>query len=158
MSILNSDGLYLDDVHVGMRLVTDKHALDAEQIKAFARQFDPQAFHLDEVTAMDTLFGGLAASGWHTAAITMRLLTTMQPRIAGGMIGAGAEVNWPTATRPDDVLQVMAEVAEIRPSRSRPDRGIVLLRAQTRNQRDEVRQELAAKLVMFRRAVQASAL
>src|SRR5215471_15428063 len=146
MSILNSDGLYLDDVHVGMRLVTDTHRLDAEQIKAFARQFDPQAFHLDEATAVDTLFGGLAASGWHTAAITMRLLTTMRPTIAGGLIGAGAEVNWPTAARPGDVLQVVGEVAEIRPSRSRPDRGIVLLRAQTRNQREEVRQELAAKL------------
>lgn len=152
MSILNSDGLYLDDVHVGMKLVTDQHALDAEQIKAFARQFDPQAFHLDEATAADTLFAGLAASGWHTAALTMRLLTTMRPTIAGGLIGAGAEVNWPTAARPGDVLQVFGEVAEIRPSRSRPDRGIVLLRAQTRNQHGEVRQELAAKLVMFRRA------
>ncbi len=151
MSILNSDGLYLDDVHVGMRLVTDTHLLDAEQIKAFARQFDAQAFHLDEATAIDTLFGGLAASGWHTAALTMRLLTTMRPKIAGGIIGAGAEVNWPTATRPGDVLRVESEVAEIRPSRSRPDRGIVLLRAKTLNQRDEVRQELAAKLVMFRR-------
>ena len=152
MSILNSDGLYLDDVHVGMKLVTDQHALDAEQIKAFARQFDPQAFHLDEATAADTLFAGLAASGWHTAALTMRLLTTMRPTIAGGLTGAGAELNWPTATRPGDVLQVFGEVAEIRPSRSRPDRGIVLLRAQTRNQHGEVRQELAAKLVMFRRA------
>jgi acyl dehydratase len=151
MSIINSDGLYLDDVHVGLRLVTDTHALDAEQIKAFARQFDMQAFHLDEATAVDTLFGGLAASGWHTAAITMRLLTTMRPKIAGGIIGAGAEVNWPTATRPGDVLQVVGEIAEIRPSRSRPDRGIVLLRAQTLNQHNEVRQTLAAKLVMFRR-------
>jgi len=100
---------------------------------------------------MDTLFAGLAASGWHTAAITMRLLTTMKPTIAGGIIGAGAEVNWPTAARPGDVLQVFGEIAEIRPSRTRPDRGIVVLSAQTRNQRGEVRQKLAAKLVMFRR-------
>jgi acyl dehydratase len=152
MSILNSDGLYLEDVHVGTRLVTATHALDAEQIKAFGRQFDPQAFHTDEALAAETMFEGLAASGWHTAAITMRLLTTMRPTIAGGLIGAGAEVNWPTATRPGDVLRVEGEVAEIRPSRSRPDRGIVLLRAQTLNQRNEVRQELAAKLVMFRRS------
>jgi acyl dehydratase len=158
MSILNSDGLYLEDVHVGMQLVTDTHPLDATQIKAFARQFDLQAFHLDEAMAVDTLFAGLAASGWHTAAITMRLLTTMKHTIAGGIIGAGAEVNWPTAARPGDVLQVFGEIAEIRPSRSRPDRGIVLLRAQTRNQRGEVRQELTAKLVMFRKAAQASAL
>jgi len=152
MSILNSDGLYLEDVHVGMRLVTDTYALDAEKIKTFAGQFDPQAFHLDEALAANTLFEGLAASGWHTAAITMRLLTTMRPTIAGGLIGAGAEVNWPTAARPGDVLRVEGEVAEIRPSRSRPDRGIVLLKSQTLNQRNEVRQQLAAKLVMFRRS------
>jgi acyl dehydratase len=152
MSILNSDGLYLEDVHVGMRVVTDKHLLDAEQIKAFARQFDPQAFHLDEGTAADTFFQGLAASGWHTCAITMRLLTTMRPTIAGGIIGAGAEVNWPTVTRPGDELRVEGEIAEIRPSRTRADRGIVLLRSQTLNQHNEVRQQLAAKLVMFRRS------
>src|SRR3954451_15969703 len=115
MSILNPDGLYLDDVHVGMRIVTATHLLDAEQIKTFARQFDPQAFHLDEALAADTLFEGLAASGWHTAALTMRLLATMRPGIAGGLIGAGAEVNWPTATRPGDVLRVEGEIAEIRP-------------------------------------------
>jgi acyl dehydratase len=152
MSILNSDGLYLEDVHVGMRLVSATHVLDAEQIKAFARQFDPQAFHLDESTAADSFFQGLAASGWHTAALTMRLLTTMKPTIAGGIIGAGAELNWPTATRPGDELRVESEVAEIRPSRSRPDRGIVLLKSQTLNQHNEVRQQLAAKLVMFRRS------
>jgi acyl dehydratase len=132
--------------------VSATHVLDAEQIKAFARQFDPQAFHLDESTAADTFFQGLAASGWHTAALTMRLLTTMKPTIAGGIIGAGAEVNWPTATRPGDELRVESEVAEIRPSRSRADRGIVLLKSQTLNQRNEVRQQLAAKLVMFRRS------
>ena len=152
MSILNSDGLYLEDVHVGMRLVSATLVLDAEQIKAFARQFDPQAFHLDESLAVDTFFQGLAASGWHTAALTMRLLTTMRPTIAGGLIGAGAEVNWPTATRPGDELRVESEVMEIRPSRSRPDRGIVLLKSQTLNQHDEVRQQLAAKLLMFRRS------
>ena len=151
MTILLSDGLYLDDVHVGMRLVSATHALDTAQIKEFARQFDPQPFHLDEVAASGSLFEGLAASGWHTAAITMKLITTMRPTIAGGIIGAGAELNWPTATRPGDVLRVESEIIEIRPSRSRPDRGIVLLRSQTRNQRDEIRQELVAKLVMFRR-------
>jgi acyl dehydratase len=151
MSTSTQDELYLDDVHVGMRLVSSTHPLDAEQIKAFARQFDPQPFHLDEAAAAGSLFGTLVASGWHTAALTMRLLTTMRPTIAGGIIGAGAEVNWPSAALPGDVLRVESEVMEIRPSRSRPDRGIVLLRAQTRNQRDEVRQELVAKLVMFKR-------
>ena len=146
-----NDPLFLEDVHVGMRLISATHALDAAQIKEFARQFDPQPFHLDEAAADSSLFEGLAASGWHTAAVTMKLITTMRPTIAGGIIGAGAELNWPTATRPGDVLRVESEVIEIRPSRSRPDRGIVLMRSHTRNQRDEVRQELVAKLVMFRR-------
>lgn len=146
-----SDSLYLEDVHVGLRLVSGTHALDTAQIMEFARQFDPQPFHLDEAAAAASLFQGLAASGWHTAAITMKLITGMRPGIAGGIIGAGAELNWPTATRPGDLLRVESEVIEIRPSRSRPDRGIVLMRSQTLNQRDEIRQELVAKLVMFRR-------
>ena len=151
MKLSTSDGLFLDDVHVGMRLVSATHVLDTAQIKEFARQFDPQPFHLDEAAATGSLFEGLAASGWHTAAITMKLITTMRPHIAGGIIGAGAELNWPTATRAGDVLRVESEVIEIRPSRSRPDRGIVLMRSYTRNQRDEIRQDLVAKLVMFRR-------
>ena len=151
MSTSTKAELFLDDVHVGLRLVSATHLLDAAQIKEFARQFDPQPFHLDEVAAARSLFEGLAASGWHTAAITMKLITTMRPGIAGGIIGAGAELNWPTAARPGDVLRVESEVMEIRPSRSRPDRGIVLMRSYTRNQRDEIRQDLVAKLVMFRR-------
>jgi acyl dehydratase len=147
----NEEPLYLEDFQVGQRLSTGTHELDAEQIKAFAQQFDPQPFHLDEATAATSLFGGLVASGWHTAALTMRLLTSMRPGIAGGLIGAGAELNWPTAARPGDVLRVECEVLEVRPSRSRPDRGLVLLHAATRNQRDEARQDLKAKLIVFRR-------
>jgi acyl dehydratase len=143
--------LYLQDLPVGLRLSHGTHALDTEQIKAFARQFDPQPFHLDEETAAGTFFKGLTASGWHTAAITMRLLATMQPTIAGGVIGAGAQLDWPTATRPGDVLRVECEVLEARPLRSRPDRGMVLLHVKTLNQHDEVRQDLKAKLVVLQR-------
>jgi len=151
--ILNATvtNLYLEDLHVGLRLTTDRHALDVEQIKAFAKQFDPQPFHLDEAAAGRSFFKTLVASGWHTAALTMRLITTMKPGIAGGIIGAGAEVNWPTATQPGDVLRVECEVLEVRPSRSRPDRGLAILHARTLNQRDELRQDLKAKLVVFRR-------
>jgi acyl dehydratase len=145
------ESLYLQDFYVGMRLTSDTYALDAQQIKAFAQQFDPQPFHLDEKAAAGTLFGELVASGWHTAALTMRLLTTMRPSISGGIIGAGAELNWPTPTRPGDVLRAECEVLEIRPSRSRPDRAIVVLRVETRNQRNETLQDLKAKLIVFRR-------
>jgi acyl dehydratase len=152
----DSDVLYLDDLQVGQRFVSGTHAIDAEQIKAFAREFDPQPFHLDEVAAKDTFFGGLAASGWHVATVTMKLLVTGGAPIAGGIVGAGGEIAWPNPTGPGDVLQVTSEVMEIAPSRSRPNRGMATLRSETRNQKGEVVQVLTAKLVVPRRAASAS--
>jgi acyl dehydratase len=147
---LNEGGLYLEDLHVGRRFVSGTHALDEEQIIRFAREFDPQPFHTDPDAAVDTMFGGLAASGWHTMALTMRLLVESVP-IAKGVIGSGGEIAWPRATRPGDVLHVVSEIVEIVPNRSRPDRAMVLMRSETRNQRDEVAQTFTAKLVVFRR-------
>jgi acyl dehydratase len=144
------DLLYLDDLQVGQRFISKTHLVDEAQIKAFASQFDPQPFHLDENAARDSLFSGLVASGWHTAAMTMRLLVEGLP-LAGGLIGAGGELSWPQPTRPGDILCVESEVQEIIPSRSRPDRGVVLTRVVTRNQRDEVVQILVAKLIVPRR-------
>jgi acyl dehydratase len=143
--------LSLEDLRVGQRFVSGTHRLDEEQIRAFAEQFDPQPFHLDAEAAKATLFEGLVASGWHTAAITMRLLVESGLPIAGGIIGAGAELTWPSPTRPGDVLQVESEVLELRPSRSRPDRGVATVRSETRNQRGETAQVLVAKLVVPRR-------
>jgi acyl dehydratase len=142
---------YLDDLHVGQRFVSRTHLIDAEQIKAFAGQFDPQPFHLDEELAKDTLFGHLAASGWHTAAITMRLLVEGGLPLVGGIVGAGGDIAWPKPTRPGDTLQVESEVVAITPSRSRPDRGTATVRSRTLNQRNEVVQELMAKLIVPRR-------
>jgi acyl dehydratase len=147
-----SGSLFLDDLHVGQRFSSERHLIDVEQIKAFANQFDPQPFHLDAEAAKGTLFAGLVASGWHTAAITMRLLVDRGLPLAGGIIGAGAEINWPNPTRPGDVLQVDSEILDIRPSRSRPDRGMVTIRSETRNQRGEIVQVLVAKLVVPRSA------
>lgn len=146
-------GLYLEDLHVGQRFKSATHALDEAQIKTFAAQFDPQPFHLDAASAKGTLFAGLAASGWHTAAITMRLLVDGGAPIAGGVIGAGAEIAWPKPTRPGDILQVESEILEVTPSRSRADRGTVIMRSETFNQRGEVVQTLTAKLVVPRRTV-----
>ncbi len=126
------------DVHVGRRFTSRTHSLDERQITAFASEFDPQPFHTDREAAKETLFRGLAASGWHTAAITMRLQVDGGLPIAGGLVGLGGEVAWPTATRPGDVLHVESEVVEVVPSRSRPDRGTVTVRSETRNQRGEV--------------------
>ena len=143
---------YLEDLRVGQRFLSGTHRIDEKQIRGFAEQFDPQPFHLDAEAAKATLFGGLVASGWHTAAITMRLLVESGLPIAGGIIGAGGEITWPSPTRPGDVLQVESEVLELRPSRSRPDRGIATIRSETRNQRGEVAQVLVAKLVVPRLA------
>jgi acyl dehydratase len=142
---------YLEDLRVGQRFSSGTHALDEAQIKTFARQFDPQPFHLDEGEARDTLFTGLAASGWHTAAITMRLMVDGGAPLAGGIIGAGGEINWPKPTRPGDILHVESEIVEITPSRSRPDRGMVTVRSETLNQRGDTVQMLTAKLIVPRR-------
>ena len=145
------DRLYLEDFHVGQRFTSATHVIDTAQIKAFARQFDPQPFHLDEEAAKGTLFGRLVASGWHTAAISMRLQVESGLPIAGGMIGIGGEMSWPRPTLPGDVLRVETEIREVTPSRSRPDRGVVRVYSETRNQRDEVLQILDAKLFVPRR-------
>jgi acyl dehydratase len=139
--------LYFDDFTVGRTFVSGTRVVDAGEIKEFARQFDPQPFHLDEEAAKDTFFKGLAASGWHTMAMSMKLMVEGGLPVAGGIVGAGAEINWPQPTRPGDVLQVFSEVIEAKPSRSRPDRGMVTVRSETRNQRGEVVQVLVAKLV-----------
>ncbi|MBN8910867.1 MAG: MaoC family dehydratase [Rhizobiales bacterium] len=143
--------LYFEDLAVGRRVTTGSVAIDAEAIKAFAAQFDPQPFHLDEEQAKDSLFGGLVASGWHTAALTMRMLVTGGLPIAGGVIGAGGEVQWPRPTCPGDTLTVVCEVIAAKPSSSRSDRGMVTIRSETLNQKGEVVQIMTARLVVPRR-------
>jgi acyl dehydratase len=142
--------LYLEDLHVGQTFVTDSLTVTTDQIKAFACEFDPQPFHLDEEAARDSLFGGLAASGWHTAALTMRLLVGALP-LAGGVVGAGGETTWPRPTRPGDTLTVHVEVLEVTPSRSRPDRGMIRTRSETRNQHGEAVQVSTVRIVAWRR-------
>jgi len=144
-------GLYLEDISVGDRFSGGAIAVTPETIKAFAREFDPQPFHTDEAAAKDTFFRGLAASGWHTAAMTMRLLAEFGPKVAGGLIGGSCEVAWPQPTRPGDVLHVECEILSVTPSRSKPERGSVLMRSETKNQRGEVLQVLTVKLVVPRR-------
>jgi acyl dehydratase len=143
--------LYLDDLSVGQTFRSASRSITADDIKRFAAEFDPQPFHLDEAAAAQSVFGGLAASGWHTAAITMRLIVD-SVNLAGGVIGAGGSLSWPRPTRPGDTLQVTSTILEVTPSRTKPDRGIVKLRIETRNQDGEVVQDLAPTLVVRRRA------
>src|SRR5215831_20330617 len=129
--------LFLDDLRVGMRFMSGTYRVDEAEIMAFAQAYDPQPFHLDAEAASATVFAGLAASGWHTAAITMRLLVDAGLPLAGGIVGAGGTLEWPSPVRPGDILQVESEVLEIKPSRSRPDRGSATVRSVTRNQRGD---------------------
>lgn len=142
---------YLDELYVGQRFVSATHTIDEAQVVAFARAYDPQPFHLDHEAARRSPFGELVASGWHTAAITMRLLVEGGAPIGGGILGAGGEIQWVKPTRPGDTLQVFSEVVAVTPSRSRPDRGIVSVRSETRNDRGEVLQIFVSKLVVPRR-------
>ena len=152
-SMANKSPIYLDDLAVGDQFKSGEHAMDEAQITSFAAQFDPQPFHLDDAAARDTLFGGLAASGWHTAAVTMRLQVTSGLPIAGGIIGAGGELSWPRPTRATDVLHVVSEVLAIQPSKSKPDRGMVTVRSETRNQHGDVLQLSTVRIVVPRRPV-----
>ncbi|MGE5477302.1 MAG: MaoC family dehydratase [Bacteroidales bacterium] len=124
--------LYLEDLHEGRVFGSAAYAVTAENIKEFASQWDPQVFHLDEAGAEPTFFQGLAASGWHTACVTMRLLITGDFKPANGVIGAGIEeLKWHRPVRPGDVLTVRAEVLEARPMRSKPGYGIARVRVET---------------------------
>jgi acyl dehydratase len=125
--------------------------MDEARIKAFAAEFDPQPFHLDEAAGRASLFGGLVASGWHTAAATMRLLATGGLPFANGSIGLGGEIAWPRPTRPGDTLRVESEILAISPSRSKPNQAIVTVRSTTLNQEDLPVYILTAKILSFRR-------
>jgi acyl dehydratase len=141
--------LYLEDFAVGQKYVTGTLRLEADAIKAFAAQFDPQPFHLDEQAAKGSLFAGLAASGWHTAALTMRLLVDSALKPAGGIVGTWAdEMKWPRPVRPGDELRVELEVLEVRASRSRPGQGFVKCRSTTLNQHGEPVQALVMNLLV----------
>ena len=141
-------------MQVGQKFTSATYLMTEERIKEFAVQFDPQPFHLDEAAAQASLFKGLAASGWHTAAVAMRLLVTGGLPFAAGAVGLGAEIEWPRPTRPGDVLQVESEIVEIIPSHSKPNQGIVRVRSTTRNQKNEPVQILTAKILAFKRSEQ----
>jgi len=144
--------LYLEDLEAGQTFGSGCIRIEADHIKGFAAEFDPQPFHLDEAAAGVSIFQGLAASGWHTAAITMRLLVEGEFKPAGGIVGAGFdELRWPRPVRPGDELRVVSEVLEVRISKSRPDAGIVKVRTTTLNQHDQPVQVSLANLIVPRR-------
>jgi acyl dehydratase len=143
---------FLEDFAVGQVFATRKLQVDTDQIKSFAKQFDPQPYHLDEEAAQKSPFRGLAASGWHTAALTMRLLVDGDFKPAGGILGVGFDaLSWPKPVRPGDELHAKSEILEVRPSKSKPDRGTIRVRTTTYNQNDEAVQEFTGNLLVPRR-------
>jgi acyl dehydratase len=145
-------GRYLEDFAIGQTFRSGRQLIDKERIKTFGAEFDPQPFHIDEEAARGTIFGGLAASGWHTAAVTMRLLVDSDIKPVGGIVGAGfEEFRWTRPVRPGDELRVESEILEIRPSKSRTDQGLIKVRTTTLNQNDEAVQVTVGSLVVPRR-------
>jgi acyl dehydratase len=149
---------YLEDFAAGQTFRNGSMTVNSKQIKSFAAQFDPQPFHLDEKAAATSFFGGLVASGWHTAALTMRMFVASEIKIAGGLIGVGVdELKWPRPVRPGDTLNTVSEVLEVRTSKSRPDQGIVKIRTETFNQDGHAVMIFVANLIVPRRPVEAAA-
>ena len=144
--------LYWEDLHVGQKFTSGEYRMDEKRMKEFAAEFDPQPFHLDEEAGERSIFKGLAASGWHTAAVTMRLLVESDLALSSGIVGVGGEINWPRPTRAGDVLRVECEVMEMIPSRSKPMQGIAKIRNTTLNQNNEVVQIFTASVIVFRKS------
>jgi len=145
---------YLEDFEPGQKFGSGRLSVEAARIKSLATEFDPQPFHLDEDSARDSFFKELAASGWHTAAMTMRLLVDSELKPAGGVIGVGFdEMRWPRPVRPGDELHVESEVLEVRPSKSRRDQGVIKVRTTTLNQSGEPVQIFVGNLIVLRRLV-----
>jgi acyl dehydratase len=144
---------YFEDFAVGEVLKpSGRVRVDKDEIIAFAKTYDPQPFHLDEAAARQSIFGRLVASGWHTAAMTMSLIARSEYRAAGGTVGLGFEsLRWPIPVLPGDELRIESEVLETRPSKSRPDRGLIKMRTRTLNQNGEVVQEIVANAMVPRR-------
>ena len=143
---------YFDDFHVGDRFDSETISVTEAQITAFAREFDPQPFHVDPVRARGSLFGGVVASGWHTASLTMRLLVESGLNVEGGFIGLGVEeIRWPKAVRPGDRLRASSEILDLRASRSRPDQGVIQIATVTTNQDKEVVMTMRSAILVGRR-------
>jgi acyl dehydratase len=144
---------HLEDFAPGQTFASGRLRVEEARIKSFAAEFDPQPFHLDDAAARASIFAGLAASGWHTAAMTMRLLVESELRPAGGIVGAGFdEFRWPRPVRPGDELHLAIEVLEVRPSKSRPGIGLIKVKTTTLNQDGDAVQVSVGNLVVPRRA------
>jgi len=147
---------HLEDYKVGQVFGSGTARVETDRITSFAAEFDPQPFHLSDQGARNTVFGALAASGWHTAAITMRLLVDSELEPAGGVVGLGFdELRWPKPVRPGDTLSVLSEILDVRPSKSHADQGVIKVRTTTTNQAGDAVQIAVGNLLVRRRGTPA---
>ena len=142
---------FFEDLHAGMTFRSGDVSVTTQDIIRFAREFDPQPFHTDPAAAPDSFFGAHVASGWHTAALTMRLLVDSGLNVANGIIGAGGEIRWPAALPAESTIHVESEILGTRESKSRGDVGLVTVRSRTLTERGTLVQELTTTLVAVRK-------
>ena len=143
---------YFEDLQPGDAFESPPRTVTAEEIVAFAREFDPQPFHVDPEAARGSFFGGLVASGWHTAALTMRNFVDAGVDLAGGIIGAGMEyLRWPAPLPAGDTIRTRITIERMRPSQSRPLFGIVTFRVETLRSDGKAVQEMSGNLIVPRR-------
>lgn len=143
---------YLEDFTVGQVFTYPPHTVSEDEIIAFARAYDPQPFHLDKEAAKQSLFGGLCASGWHTAGMMMRILVDNMIGKYASMGSPGVDqLRWVKPVFPGDTLQLSGEVLEVRPSQSKPDRGVITSRYEMKNQKGETVLTMQAKGMYARR-------
>jgi acyl dehydratase len=144
--------VFFDDLYVGQELRSESIEVTEADIIRFARENDPQFFHVDPEAAKQGLFGGLIASGWQTGALTLRLLLESSGlAFAGGVIGADARIAWKRPVRPGDRLHIEGEIIKLRPSRSQADRGYVSFEASTYNQNGVAVQTIESTMLAFRK-------
>lgn len=143
--------LYFEDFSIGQVFISNSYQITSQEIIEFAKKYDPQIFHTDEELAKNSFFGKLVASGWHTAAITMKLIIESDMKIVGGMIGAGVEISWPKPTLPNDILTVYSTIIELNEPKSRPDCGFILVESLTKNQNDEILMREKSRVMVKKR-------
>lgn len=144
---------YLEDFAPGQTYRSATLTVDPDRIKAFAAEFDPQPFHLDEAAGARSLFGGLAASGWHTAAMTMRMILEASPPMKGGMVGRTIEkMNWPRPVRPGDELSLTIEILELFPASKLPTHGMMRTKNTVTNQHGKTAMDMDVVIFVPRKS------
>ncbi len=139
MSSTNTDRLYFEDFHVGWEIILGPRVMGEDEIRAFATNYDPQSFHVDPEEAKHSIFGGLVASGWHTASVCMRLIVDGYLKRSASLASPGVDnIRWLRPVRPGDSITLKMTVTEVTPSQSKPDRGLVKSTWEGRNQNGDV--------------------